>query len=102
VGDFTPIIKAGYEVLGSSAQLQLNNVYYGSLGSSYSFSEEASIGAEYKYVQKASATIADQRELNLYADFQIGSDVYLHGYLLKGYSAGSPDTGYGLTVSVVF
>ena len=102
VGDFTPFIKAGYEMLGSSAQLQLNNVYYGSLGSSYSFSEKASIGAEYKYAQKASATIADQRELNLYADFQIGTDVYLHGYLLKGYSAGSPDSGYGLTLSVVF
>lgn len=102
VGDFTPFIKAGYEVLGSSTQLQLNNIYYGSLGSSYSFGEEVSVGAEYKYAQKASATIADQRELNLYTDIQIGTDVYLHGYLLKGYSSGSPDTGYGLSLAVVF
>ena len=102
VGNFTPGIMFGYEMLGSTAQLPLNNVYYGSVGSSYSFSEQTSVGAEYKYAQKASAFVAEQRELTLYANFQIVTDVYLRGYLMKGYSTGSPDSGYGVSIASVF
>ena len=99
---FTPNVTLGYEMLGSSDQLPLNNVYFGTLGSDFRLGEQASIGAEYKYVQKASATLAEQRQATLYTIFQIGADVYLRGYVLKGYSAGSPDTGYGVSISSVY
>lgn len=102
VGNFTPSILFGYEMLGSTDQLLLNNVYYGALGSSYSFSDQASAGAEYRYSQQASATAAEQRELTLYANYQIGADVFLRGYLMKGYTTASPDSGYGLSVAAVF
>lgn len=102
VAGFTPSIMFGYDMLGSSAQLPLNNVYYGALGSSYKFSPQANTGIEYKYVQKASATSAEQRQAMLYTNFQIVTDLYLRAYLLKGYADGSPDKGYGLTLSAVF
>ena len=102
VGNFTPSIMFGYEMLGSTDQLPLNNVFYGSVGSSYSFSDQVGVGAEYKYSQRASATAAEQRELTLYANYQIGTDVFLRGYLMKGYTTGSPDSGYGLSLAAVF
>lgn len=102
IGDFSPGILIGYEALGSTAQLPLRNVAYGSVGCGYSFSEQAGAGLEYKYAQKASATVAEQRQLMLYTNFQISGDVYMRGYLLKGYADGSPDTGYGVTLSSTF
>jgi hypothetical protein len=102
IGDFLPGKMLGYEMLGSTPQLPLGNVFYGSVGSGYAFTEQTSAGLEYKYAQKASATAAVQRQLTLYANFQLVTDVYLRGYLLKGYADGSPDTGYGVTLSSVF
>lgn len=102
IGRFTPSIMFGYDMLGSSAQLPLNNVYYGAVGGSYKFSDQANAGIEYRYVQKASATSAEQRQATLYSNFQVGTDLYLRAYLLKGYADGSPDKGYGLTLSAVF
>ncbi|MBI5890324.1 MAG: hypothetical protein HZB47_06560 [Nitrosomonadales bacterium] len=99
---FTPGIMFGYEVLGSTTQLPLNNVYYGSVGAGYAFGDRAGIGAEYKYAQQASASLAEQRQATLYANLQIGAEVYLRGFLQKGYSDGSPDTGYGLSIASAF
>ena len=101
-GDFSPGLMAGYEVLGSSAELPMNNVYYGSVGGDYKFSEQTRGGVEYKYAQQATATGAELRELTLYASHQVSNDVYLRGYLLKGYSDASPDSGFGLSISSVF
>jgi hypothetical protein len=102
VGDISPNLLLGYEMLGSSVQLPLNNVFYGIAGSSYRISDGLHIGAEYKYGQKASDTLAEQRQATLYANLQIAADVYLRGYVLKGYAAGSPDSGYGMLLSVTY
>lgn len=101
-GDLFAGAVFGYEVLGSSAEFPLNNVYYGSVAGDYRFGEQTRVGLEYKYAQKASATGAEKRELALYANHQISVDTYLRVYLMKGYSAGSPDNGYGLSISSVY
>lgn len=102
IGDFTPSLVYGYEVLGSSADVPLDNVYYGAVAGDYKFSDLTHAGAEYRYVQKAAATAAEQREAVLYLNRAIATDVYLRVYLLKGYSAASPDRGYGLSISSVY
>ncbi len=102
LADFSPNIMLGYEVPGSSAALLLSNVWYGSVGSTYHFSEQTSAGLDYKYAQKASVTGAPQRELSLYANQQIDANYTLRGYLLKGFSDGSPDYGIGMLVSAGF
>lgn len=102
IGDFTPSIILGYEVLGSSAEVPLDNVYYGTVAGDYRFGELTNGGVEYRYAQKASVTAAEQREAVLYANRQVGRDTYLRGYLLKGYSDGSPESGYGVVLSVVY
>lgn len=102
LGGFTPSLSLGYEVVGSSAELPTNNVYYGMLGASYAFGEKTRGGAEYRYAQQASATSYEQSELSLYASRQIAGEIYLRGYLLKGFASGSPDYGMGLSVSAGF
>ncbi|MFZ2163768.1 MAG: hypothetical protein WAW02_16260 [Sideroxyarcus sp.] len=102
LGDFTPSLIYGYEVLGSTTEVPLNNVRYGTAAGDYRFSELTNGGVEYRYVQKASVTSAEQRELSIYVNREIGRDVFLRGYLLKGYADGSPDTGFGLSLSAVY
>jgi hypothetical protein len=102
IGDFMPSLIYGYEVLGSSAEVPLDNVHYGVVAGDYRFSELTNGGLEYRYSQQASATAPEQREAVLYVNRAIGKDVYLRAYLLKGYAAGSPDSGYGLSISSMY
>lgn len=101
-GDFTPSLMAGYEKLGSTATAPLDNAAYGSVGLDYLLSDESNIGMDYWYAQQASATGYAQRELSLYAATQIGKDSYLRGFVMKGLSDGSPDSGYGVSLSTDF
>lgn len=101
-GDLAAGAVLGYEVLGSSDELPLDNIFYASVAGDYQTGERTRAGVEYKYAQKASATDADKRELTLYANHRIGRDAYLRAYLLKGYSVGSPDSGYGLSISSLY
>jgi len=102
IGNFSPSMMVGYEVVGSSPELPTNNVYYGSVGISYRFSDATRTGIDYKAAQKASATGYEQREAILYVSTQVGDGSYLRGYLLKGYSEGSPSSGGGLSISTEF
>lgn len=102
LGDLSPSVMLGYEVLGSSAAAPLDNVAYGSVGAGYAFGRQTHAGVEYWYAQRASATGYEQREVSLYASTRIGRGTYLRGYVMQGLSDGSPDAGYGLTTSTEF
>ncbi|MBI5006968.1 MAG: hypothetical protein HZB95_07560 [Nitrosomonadales bacterium] len=99
IADFTPSVIVGYEVLGSSAEVPLDNVYYGAVAGDYRFGELTNGGIEYRYAQQASATAAEQREVIAYINQEVGKEVFLRAYLVKGYSIASPDSGFGLTIS---
>ena len=101
-GDFTPSLMLGYEKLGSTATVPLDNAAYGSAGLDYLLSDETNLGMEYWYAQQASATGYAQKEVSLYAATQVGEDSYLRAFVMKGLSDGSPDTGYGVSLSSGF
>lgn len=102
LGDFTPSLMLGYEKLGSTATVPLDNAAYGSAGLDYLLSDETNLGMEYWYAQQASATGYAQKELSLYAATQVGDDITLRAFVMKGLSDGSPDTGYGVSLSSGF
>lgn len=102
LGDLSPNILLGYEAPGSSSELPLDNVAYGAVGASYAFSAQTRAGAEYWYMQRASATGFEQRELSFYASTQVGEETWLRGYVMRGLSDGSPDSGYGVSLSTGF
>lgn len=99
---FTTMGSLGYEVLGSPAGVDMNNVAYGILGGNYQFTDQTGSGAEMKLSQKPSATGAEQRELTVYASHSIDDSIKIRGYVLKGFADGSPDSGFGVLVSSSF
>lgn len=96
---FTPMVVLGYEVLGSPAGVDMNNVAYGTLGGYYQITDQAGGGAEMMVSQRPSVIGAEQRELTAYVSHRIDGSHIISGYVLKGFSDGSPDSGFGVKVS---
>jgi len=99
---FTAMGALGYEVLGSPAGVDVNNVVYGTLGGAYQFTDQTSGGAEMRLAQKPSSAGAEQRELTVYASHRMDDGLNVRGYVLKGFADGSPDSGFGVMVSSSF
>jgi hypothetical protein len=102
IDNFTPFATVGYKWLGSPAGTSLNNVAYGSLGGSYKLSPKNSAGLIFDFRQKASAAGAPQRELTAFVTHRIDKDWKAQGYVVKGFSDGSPDWGLGALASYAF
>lgn len=92
----------GYRVLGSPTGISLNNVFYGSLGGSYKFTQETSGGLILDLRQKASATGAPQRELTAFVSHKLDQSWKAQGYVVTGFTDGSPDWGAGAMVTRAF
>ncbi|MFA6121466.1 MAG: hypothetical protein WCT35_07595 [Sideroxydans sp.] len=101
-GDLSPSLSLGYEVVGSSSTAPMNNVFFGSVGTRYSLSEETSLGMDYRYAQKASITGAEQSDATIYVSQQLGEATYLRSYVMQGFADGSADKGAGLSLSVTY
>ncbi|MGC2167338.1 MAG: hypothetical protein WA632_15140 [Gallionella sp.] len=72
---------------------------YATLGGDYKFTNRISGGAEMKASERYSATTEGQRELTIYANYRMDDDLNIRGYVLKGFSDGSADTGFGMMIS---
>lgn len=99
-GGFTSMMALGYEVLGSPAGVDLNNVSYGTLIGDYKFTEQINGGAEMRVSEKPSAIGAVQQELTIYLNHRIDNSFNIRGYALKGFSDGSADNSFGLIASL--
>jgi hypothetical protein len=99
---FTAMGALGYQVLGSSAGVDMNNAAYGILGGYYQVTGQTGGGVEMRVSQKPSSTGAEQRELTAYVSHSIDESLKMRAYVLKGFADGSPDSGFGLLVSSDF
>ena len=101
-GQFTALVTAGYSILGSSAAIPLDNVFYGSFGGVYKFDNRTSGGVILDLRQAASATSGSRSEATAYVAYKL-SDVWkAQAYVLKGFADGSPDYGLGATIARSF
>lgn len=101
-GKFTSMTTLGYEVLGSADGTDSSNATYAILGGDFKFTNRTNGGAEMKISERYSPTIAGQRELTIYANHRMDDDLNIRGYVLKGFSDGSADSGFGLMISSGF
>lgn len=99
---FTAFGTLGYKVLGDPAGVNLDNVFYGSLGGSYKFTQKTSGGVILDLRQKASPTGAPQRELTAFVSHKIDKTWKAQAYLVHGFADGSPDWGAGAMVAYAF
>jgi hypothetical protein len=101
-GSTTAFGTLGYSILGSSATLQLNNVFYAAVGASYKFSDQLSSGLSLYVRQAASSTSGQQSDLTAFATYKLDPLWKLQGYVLLGLATGSPDWAIGAVVGRSF
>jgi len=94
--------SVGRKFLGSSDDIPLHDVNYGSIGASYQFSEKISAGLNLDAAQASSAAGSNQLELTVSVVRKLEKGRKVQGYLLKGLADGSPDTGIGVLLTFVF
>jgi hypothetical protein len=97
--NFTATGSLGYLVLGDPPGYDFNNAAYGILGGYYQFTGQTGAGAEVRVSQKLYATGDAPRELNAYVSHQFDKKLKFSGYVLKGFSDGSPDSGFGMLLT---
>jgi hypothetical protein len=99
---FTAMGSLGYQVLGDSPLYDLSNAAYGIFGGYYQFTEQTGAGAEMRVSQKLYATGEGPRELTAYVTHQFDKNLKINAYVLKGFSDGSPDSGFGMLLTSDF
>jgi len=98
-GRFTATGSLGYHVLGNPPGAELTNAVYGTLGGYYQFTGQTSGGAEMRLSQQLSESGTAPRELMAYLGHRFDKSLKISGYVLKGFSDGSPDSGIGMLIS---
>jgi len=102
IGDLSPSLSIGYEVVGSSTTTPMNNVFFGAIGTSYSLSDSTSIGVDYRYAQQAAATGSEQKDVSIYASHRLSDNLYLRGYVMQGLTDSSADNAVGFSLSSTY
>lgn len=95
---FTALGSLGYKVLGSPAGISMNKVIYGSFGGSYQLDDNMNGGVDIKLSQNPYSMGEGHRELSAYVSHKITKNFKAKGYVLKGFSNGSPDSSLGAQV----
>ena len=90
----------GYKILGDPPGINYDNVLYGVVGISHKLDELRAAGVEF-YAQEAALPGTDgQSELTLFLSSKADRKTKITGYLLKGFSDGSPDWGVGVLLKL--
>jgi len=102
IGKFTALGTVGYKVMGDAPGLRLDNVFYGSVGGVYKFSELTSGGLILDMRQKVTSTGVSQRGATAFVSHKINQDWKAQGYVVSGFSDASPDWGGGAMITRSF
>ncbi len=98
----TLMATAGYKIVGAPTGVTTNNVPYGMIGLDQKTDETTHIGIMYDQVNSVSPTIADQRDVTVYASQKLSRSLKVQANLMKGFSTSSPDYGGGLMITGYF
>jgi len=99
LGALTPFATLAYKVKGDPSGIDLDNVWYTSLGSDYRVSDTLNIGASVDFQEASTSASDDAFEVFGYLSQKITPkfSVTLYGY--KGLKDGSPDYGGGVQLT---
>ena len=100
-GRFTPYLNAGrkfYESCGCSRSLR--DRFFASAGVTYEWTSNLSVGIGYDWLQAARRGTPDSLEVVPYALYRLSDRWSVGPYAVIGLSNGSPDYGFGFSLSV--
>ncbi len=101
-GALTPFVNAGYTITGDSDQINYNNVFYSSIGTSYSLTDTVSVKASYDYRQKATDDADNAEEASVSLSWLINDTWSATVSGATGFTNASPDWSGGLEVAMSF
>lgn len=101
-GKFTALATIGYRVYGNPSFVNLDNVFYGSLGGAYRLAPKTSVGVIYDYRPKITPNGSPISEAVAFVTHTITDQWKAQAYVVSGFSDGSPDIGGGALISFVF
>lgn len=101
-GPFTLFGGVGYNVLGSSSYIALNNVFNFNVGGAYKLNADTSVGVSYDARERVTATAGPMSEMMGYVSHKLDRHWKSQFYLLKGFESGSPDWGAGASINYAF
>lgn len=89
----------GYTKFGSPRGIKLKPAVFGSVGGAYRFADRSRIGLTAYASRSNLAGTPAPVDVTAYYSFPPSKSVQLRAYVLKGLSQGSPNHGFGLSVS---
>ncbi len=89
----------GYRWLGSPQGIELDDVWFGSVGVVKKLNPDWSGGLLHDYRQASTPTGASQSETTLYVSRRVDAQTRVQLYTIRGFSDGSPDWGVGSAIS---
>ncbi len=98
-GRFTPFATVGYRVMGDPPHLDLNDVWFSSLGFDYRLGPSLYGGASFDYRQATSSGAEPVQELLAYLNWEVDSSWSVNGYGVVGFSTASPDAAIGIQLT---
>lgn len=109
LGNFAANASIGYAILGSPGEVEINdvkksiyynNIYFGSLGGTYQFSERLSTDMHLDLGQASETGGFAQRDLTIGMDFDFSPNKTLHLQALKSLTPGLKFYGVGASLAV--
>ncbi|OGI41239.1 MAG: hypothetical protein A2140_04405 [Candidatus Muproteobacteria bacterium RBG_16_62_13] len=102
INRFTALATAGYRVYGDPPDIELDEVFFGSLGGVFKFGPETSAGLIFDFRDNIVPRTDPQRDLTVFVMRKLDKRHKLQGYAARGLSDASPDWGAGLMFTVGF
>lgn len=100
INAWSPFLTLGYQFMGSSDDLPLDDRAYGSIGVTIRASSKLSGGAAYDFRQAASDRSDDSHEVGVFGTWRVKPSWRLSAYASVGLSDGAPDWNIGLQTQV--
>lgn len=100
LGKNTLMGTVGYKVFGDPDGIDLNNVFFASLGNSYKLDEQNSIGFSVDLRQKTTDTSTGLREYSVFHSHKFDNTYKLQSYLVFGDTKSSVDLGGGMMLGI--
>ena len=100
MGKNTLIATVGYKVFGDPDGIDLNNVFFASLGTSYKLDDKNSLGVSVDLRQKTTDTSTGLREYSVFHSHKFDNTYKLQSYLVFGDTRSSVDVGGGMMLGI--
>lgn len=100
MGKFSPMATVAYKIKGEPDGVDLDNVFYLSVGGDYRLNDAVNFGATLDFQEASSDSSDDAFEVFSYLGYRPAADWLLTLYGYAGLSDGSPDAGGGLQVKL--